>query len=58
VRQRIFDLHFTTKAGGTGIGLYVARAIIESHGGEVAVDSTPGEGSCFQIRLPLAAEGG
>ena len=58
VRQRIFDLHFTTKAGGTGIGLYVARAIIEAHGGEVAVDSTPGEGSRFQIRLPLQTEGG
>ena len=54
-RARIFDLHFTTKTSGTGIGLYVARSITEAHGGQIAVDSESGQGSRFEISLPLAA---
>jgi signal transduction histidine kinase len=50
----IFDMHFTTKNTGTGIGLYVARAVAEGHGGEIHVESKLGEGSCFTISLPLA----
>jgi signal transduction histidine kinase len=53
-RARIFDLHFTTKTSGTGIGLYVARSITEAHGGGIAVDSESGRGSRFEISLPLA----
>jgi len=53
-RARIFDLHFTTKTSGTGIGLYVARSITEAHGGAIAVDSESGRGSRFEISLPLA----
>ncbi len=49
----IFDMHFTTKETGTGIGLYVARAVAESHGGEIRVDSQLGAGSTFIISLPL-----
>jgi signal transduction histidine kinase len=40
--------------GGLGLGLYRLRRIVEAHGGEVSVDSTPGEGSTFRIRLPRA----
>jgi signal transduction histidine kinase len=52
VRPRIFDMHFTTKTSGTGIGLYVARSIVEAHGGEITVANAPGRGSEFRLRLP------
>jgi signal transduction histidine kinase len=52
MRQRIFDMHYTTKTSGTGIGLYVARSIVEAHGGEISVDSAPGRGTEFRLRVP------
>lgn len=57
--SRIFDPFFTTKAAGqgTGIGLAVCAQIIHAHGGSIAVQSQPGEGSTFTIRLPLHDEG-
>jgi signal transduction histidine kinase len=58
VRSRIFDAHFTTKTTGTGIGLYLARSIVEAHGGEITVETAPGQGSTFRLRLPtLGREG-
>jgi signal transduction histidine kinase len=57
LRPRIFDLHFTTKTSGTGIGLYVARSIVEAHGGEISVGSAPGRGSSFRLRLPALGFG-
>lgn len=55
VKQRIFDPYFTTKAQGkgTGMGLAVARGIVQSHGGAIDVDSDPGRGTCFRILFPL-----
>ena len=52
---RIFDPGFTTKGVGvgTGLGLSTSYRIIKDHGGEIEVQSTPGEGSVFTIRLPL-----
>jgi signal transduction histidine kinase len=52
--DRIFEPFFSTKAPGkgTGLGLFVSRDIIEKAGGELAVESCLGEGSCFRIRLP------
>ena len=44
-----------TSVGGTGIGLYISRGIIESHGGNVAVNSVEGKGSTFSFRLPIYA---
>lgn len=55
--EKIFDPFFTTKeTKGTGLGLSVSYGIIESHGGEIEVDSTVDVGTTFTIRLPLDQE--
>jgi len=51
--DKIFDPFFTTKTGGTGLGLAIVHRIIEDHGGAIAVDSEPGNGTQFTIRLPM-----
>jgi two-component system NtrC family sensor kinase len=57
VLPRIFDPFFTTKddVNRTGLGLAVAQGILEQHAGEITVHSTPGEGTEFQVALPVAA---
>jgi signal transduction histidine kinase len=54
--DRIFEPFYTTKAGrrGIGLGLAIARKFIEANSGRIEVDSRPGEGSLFTVRLPLA----
>ena len=49
----IFRPFFTTKGQGTGLGLSLARRIVESHDGKIEVASTPGQGTEFTVRLPL-----
>jgi len=51
-RQHIFDPFFSTKTDGTGLGLAVVKAVIESHQGRIAVYSRPGQGCRFRIFLP------
>lgn len=50
---RIFDLFYTTKAQGTGVGLALAKKFIEAHGGTIAVVSSPGEGATFRVLFPV-----
>jgi signal transduction histidine kinase len=52
-RRRIFEPYFTTKAKGSGLGLALARRIIEAHGGTITVFSETDHGCCFQIALPI-----
>jgi signal transduction histidine kinase len=52
--QRIFDLYFTTKVKGSGIGLSMAYRTIQMHDGEIEVQSTPGGGTTFKVFLPQA----
>lgn len=56
IASRVFDLYFTTKEGGTGVGLSLVRQAVEMHGGEVEIESAPERGTCVTIRLPLRAE--
>ena len=55
--SKIFEPYFTTKQGksGTGLGLYITKKVIEDHNGSIKVDSEPGVGTTFTIRLPLAS---
>jgi signal transduction histidine kinase len=52
---RIFDPFFTTKERGTGLGLAMAQEIAQEHGGQLRCESTPGAGTSFTLRLPVAA---
>jgi signal transduction histidine kinase len=52
--QRIFDLYFTTKSSGSGIGLSMVYRTVQMHDGEIEVQSTPGKGTAFKILLPRA----
>jgi two-component system, cell cycle sensor histidine kinase and response regulator CckA len=52
VRDSIFEPLFTTKRAGTGLGLAVAKQVIERHGGTIHVDTAPGEGTTFFLLLP------
>lgn len=50
--ERIFNLYFTTKKKGSGIGLSIVQKIVDAHGGTIGVESAPGAGTTFHITLP------
>ena len=52
--SRIFDLYFTTREKGSGIGLSMVYRTVQLHDGEIEVESTPGKGSAFKLLLPAA----
>ena len=57
LRGRVFEPFFTTRDKGTGLGLAVARQIVEAHAGHIDVGERPGGGALFRISLPAAATG-
>jgi PAS domain S-box-containing protein len=56
IRSRVFDPFFTTKppGQGTGLSLSISYGIIKDHGGCIELESTPGQGSCFSVVLPVS----
>jgi two-component system, NtrC family, sensor histidine kinase HydH len=52
-RERVFDLYFSTKPDGMGLGLATSKRIVEEHGGTIEVQSEAGKGSQFTVRLPM-----
>jgi signal transduction histidine kinase len=58
--DRIFEPYYSTKEAGVGLGLAITQRIVQEHGGRIEVVSRVGEGTEFQIVLPVAgpAEGG
>ena len=57
LHDRIFYPFFTTKKGGSGVGLSLAKKIVNNHRGLLDVESRPGEGAAFTVRLPLVTTG-
>lgn len=59
-QEKLFEPFFTTKAPGkgTGLGLAICRRVVESHGGEIRVDSTPERGTTFSVLLPAKSDAG
>ncbi len=55
---RIFDLYYTTKPDGTGVGLAVTQQIVTAHGGTIEVDSRPGAGTAMTVHLPVGEDEG
>jgi len=55
IREKIFDLYFTTRSAGSGIGLAMTYRILQLHHGSIEVQSNPGRGTEFLLRIPLAA---
>jgi signal transduction histidine kinase len=56
-RERILRPFFSTKAGGNGLGLSITQRIVHEHGGMLKLESEPGHGAVFRIKLPLRPEG-
>jgi signal transduction histidine kinase len=56
-REKIFDLFYTTKQHGTGLGLALTQQIIVAHGGRITCREPPDRGTCFEIELPAEAHG-
>lgn len=56
VQARLFEPFVTTKAGGIGLGMALARQVIEQHGGRLEVHSRPGEGTAVRIVLPAGTQ--
>ena len=56
LRNKIYNLYFTTKSGGSGIGLAMTYRVVQLHGGTIDFTSRSGEGTEFQLRFPAIEE--
>ena len=52
--SHLFEPYYTTKEAGTGLGLAISERIVREHGGRIEVESAPGRGTTFTVRLPTA----
>ena len=55
-RKKIFELFYTTRPGGTGLGLFQARAAVQQNGGQLTLEKLEPYAACFRVELPLARE--
>jgi two-component system nitrogen regulation sensor histidine kinase NtrY len=55
MKERVFEPYFSTRAAGTGRGRAIARKVAEDHGGSIALESEPGQGTQVTLRLPIAS---
>lgn len=53
IRDKIYNLYFTTKKGGSGIGLPMAYRVLQLHNGALEFESVEGQGATFNLRIPL-----
>ena len=56
--EKVFEPFFSSKRKGTGLGLAIVHQIIESHRGDIRVESRPGKGTTFRIHLPVDGSSG
>lgn len=56
VKEKVFQPYFSTRRGGTGLGLPIARRIVDEHGGNLSVHTEPGRGTEFILTLPVEAK--
>lgn len=56
--EKVFDPYYTTKEGGSGLGLSAAYSVVRNHGGFIEVESAPGKGSAFSVYLPASPDAG
>jgi signal transduction histidine kinase len=54
-REKAFDAFFTTKHRGTGLGLPIAKRVVEAHGGAIHIDAPPAGGTVISVELPLVS---
>jgi signal transduction histidine kinase len=56
VKGKVFEPFYSTKEGGIGLGLSIAQRIVQEHGGEIGLESSPGKGTIFYLTIPYGTQ--